>query len=246
MKNTFLLTFLSVILFSCSVEVKEPGQENTSPDDEATPEVVVPAERNPLQGMCSFNNNPNKGCLKATIANADLYVGDFYYNLGPAEFARVFAEDLQDSYHVSLEVNEHLELTRQVTHQNFYQSFRAGVEGAHTTYNAFHTGLGNIRIDNMSPGYYEVQLSKEFELRVVNDTYQVTGYICAVIWAQRPVDIQFGKESSLGESVSEFELRVFDQSCSGTKKVKTKQVETPTDTVTDSDNGFDDQEDDQD
>ena len=174
--------------------------------------------------VCSYNSDRNKGCMKAVIASSELYVGDYYYSFGPKEMARKFARELQDNPQMDLEMTETLELTRRVSHANFFGGWTIALEGAHSTYQVHHTGLGNLRVDDMSPGFYNVLLVKEFELRVLDEEQDIVGYRCAIIYARRPIDVIAGRETAFKESISEFEVEVFRESCSGTKKAQKKEI----------------------
>jgi hypothetical protein len=81
---------------------------------------------------------------------------------------------------------------------------------------AIQTGLGNLITNGMSPGLYNVLLSKDFELKVVNKG-DIVGYKCVTIWARRLIEIVAGQETPLPEAVSQFEMEIFNDSCSGLK-----------------------------
>ena len=227
--KTSLVLFL--FLLGCSVEpyqgedesAQEGSQSSTSTEESETisEEYVV----NPLKDVCSYNNDPDKGCLKAVIAGANLAVGDFFYEVGPKEFGRSFASDLVYQGYVDLEADETLEFSRRVNERTFYSNFHAAIEGSHSTFAARHTGLGNLQIDNASPGTYDVQLSREFSMRVLDAENKIVSHRCILIWTTETTNVEPGEESALGLSIAEFEMKIFDTSCTGSASTRTLPLE---------------------
>lgn len=218
-----LLTILIASLFviSCSAEIKTPPNEQIEDEDKKTSSKATqeePAEARPNKGICSFRSDPNKGCVKAVIASSELYIGNFYYQFGSKEFGRKFATDLEDESNLSN--GDSLALGRKVTQHNFFNGWTIALEGNHTTYQVYHSGLGNLQVNGMAPGFYNILLFKEFELRILDEEDDIIGYQCATIYASRPIDVLAGEETALPETISEFELEIFEESCSGSKKVK--------------------------
>ena len=211
MLKAFLpLIFLGLV--SCSVDIPDP---NDQPEETETTETTDGAyEVNPTKDICSYRKDKNKGCLKATISSTELSVGDTYYPLGVEQFVRTFDEDLGDTRAVNLNEKESLAFAKKQTLHKFYSNFNITVEGAHTTYPAYHVGLGNIQVNGMAVGYYNVLVSKEFDFYVLKNDKEI-GYKCAIVWARQTIEVVAGRETALPQPISEFEVEVYSESCSG-------------------------------
>jgi hypothetical protein len=76
--------------------------------------------------------------------------------------------------------------------------------------------LGNIQVNGMASGYYELMIFKSFEMLVVNsENNETIGRLCAIVSSIQPVIIEPGTESVLDQPVSDFSLDVYPESCSG-------------------------------
>lgn len=200
-------------LASCSLEVTDP-QKTDQMENPETEQEESAHEPNPLKDICSYRKDKDKGCLKATISTTELSVGDIYYPLGVEQFVKSFDKDFAEAREANLGKKETLEFSRRQSLQKFYSNFNITVEGSHTTYPAYHVGLGNIQVNGMAVGYYNVLVSKEFDLQVLKNG-DLVGYRCVILWAREFVDIQAGKETALPTPISEFELEVYEETCSG-------------------------------
>jgi hypothetical protein len=80
------LLAIAVFVSACSVNLPEekPKPEDTPPT-QTTPTSHI---TNPNKDICSYNKDPDKGCLKATISGSELTIGDFSYGIGVRGFAR--------------------------------------------------------------------------------------------------------------------------------------------------------------
>jgi hypothetical protein len=226
MKKSFLVTAIFATACSINLPEEKPKPEETSPSTQVAPHIA-----NPTKDICSYNKDPDKGCLKATISGSELTIGDFSYSIGVKAFARQFNTDLQSSGQIELNKEDTLEFSQRVTVQNFYSNFIITIEGTHTTYAATQTGLGNLVINGMSPGLYSVLLSKDFELKILNKG-QVVGYRCVTVWSRLRAEIASGQETPFPEAISQFEMEIFNNSCSGLRdKTKIGGASTSTQSV---------------
>jgi len=220
MKTLISITLLG-LLTACGVEVKDPSpkQEPTTNDDKddtsTNPKQPDSSSEELPLGLCSFETKKSRGCLKASIASTQLVIGPFNYQAGIREFTREFLNDLVDSEYLALEDGETLGFVIPVTTFNFHNGFYGVVEGQGVTYEAFHTGSGNMRIDNVVPGYYGVTLIRDFDLKITNSNGKIVEYLCASMYTRRDVSVQEGKEAVLGQQINEFELNIYEKSCSG-------------------------------
>lgn len=225
MKSLILISSLFVTA-ACSVEVKEPKKDigtSTATSTETSTSTKTSSSKDnlsPTRGICSFDADPNKGCLKATIASTRLAIGDFFYEIGPKELTQSFTSDIQSI--AGLEPGQYLVAARTINQKNFFEQFTVGTEGSHTTYQAFHTGLGNLSVNKMFAGYYQVFISKDFDFLVYSKTKEHVGFRCVYIYTSIPVNIEMGIETALPEAIASFELKVYNQSCTGNGKLKTK------------------------
>ena len=213
MKSTSLV--LALLLAGCTVQ--DPSKATDKPADTTTtkaPQEVKPGSK-PNEGICSFSNDPNKGCLKAVIAGSNLSVGDFQFDLGVIAFVRSFDKQLTSSNYFGLPAGQSVAFSNATTVNNFFYNFGVTVEGSNTTYSAISTGLGNLQVNNMTVGTYNVVVSKQFDLKVLNATNQTIGHRCVVIWSNQGVDIVAGTETPLAHPIGQFNLSTFDESCSG-------------------------------
>lgn len=217
---------LFLVLMACGVEVKSPTTEDpnaTKTKTDSSTQTTKPSSDGstslPL-GLCSFETQKSRGCLKASIASTQFVIGQFSYPSGIKEFGRKFADDIQDSQLVDLQDGQTLQFVIPITIYNFHSGFYGVVEGSGVTYEAFHTGSGNLRLDNIVPGYYGVSLYRDFDLKVVNEQNKIVGYKCASMYTRRDVNVEISKETLLGQQINEFELSIFDKSCSGLSVVK--------------------------
>jgi len=213
MKSTSLV--LALLLAGCTVQ--DPSKAADKPTDTTTtkvPQEVKPGSK-PNEGICSFSNDLNKGCLKAVIAGSNLSVGDFQFDLGVIAFVRSFDKQLTSSNYFGLPAGESVAFSNATTVNNFFYNFGVTVEGSNTTYSAISTGLGNLQVNNMTVGTYNVVVSKQFDLKVLNATNQTIGHKCVVIWSNQGVDIVAGTETPLAHPIGQFNLSTFDESCSG-------------------------------
>lgn len=218
--KTLISFSLFLALSACGVEVKAPNEEGSDKDTSDESPTTDSSNNGPTNkelplGLCSFETSKSRGCLKASIASTQFVIGPFIYQTGIREFARNFPSDLEDSDYVELKDGESINFVTPITIYNFHSSFYGVVEGLGVTYEAFHTGSGNLRLDNIVPGYYGVSLNRDFDLKIVNQNGKTVGYKCASIFTRREASIEVGKETLLGQQINEFELTIYDKSCSG-------------------------------
>lgn len=214
MKKNLSTIVLATMFTACSVQPPEDKKKDAP--DQTTAGTTTPHVANPTKDICSYNKDPDKGCLKAAISGSELTIGEFSYEIGVKAFARTFNSDLAVSNEVEMVKGTTLEFSQRVTVQNFYSNFAISIEGSHTVYSAVSMGLGNLQVNEMSPGSYSILVSKDFDLKVMSGS-TVVGNKCAIVWARRSVEIAAGHETPLTEAISEFELQIFDTSCSGSK-----------------------------
>jgi hypothetical protein len=203
---------------ACGVEVKTPQTETKESPQQPTQtqDAAEKTDPNPLDGVCSYNDDESKGCLKATIASTNLSVDGVIYEMGIKEFARNFPTDLVENQVVELEEDQTIDFSRRVTEKNFHSNFSVIVEGSHTTYDSINLGQGNIQVNDMAPGRYTISLSKDFDLKVTNIDGQTVGFKCATVETNVQVEVRMGRETAYTEAISEFEVRVDrDRNCAG-------------------------------
>jgi hypothetical protein len=216
--NVFLV---SLFLTACGVEVTTPKPEE--PKKDPLPTTKVDTKVSPYS-PCTYKEN--LGCIKAIVSTTKLTVGNLYYDLGVIAFAKNLPKDLADIFNqerkeLHLKDNQTLEFSRIVTLQNFHSNFNIITEGDSQIYRAINPGDGSIQINNMFPGSYTIQVTKEFDLKVLEGDKTV-GYTCILISATYLVDILSDQSTTLPQSVSQFDLtlpREGDErkSCNGTK-----------------------------
>lgn len=226
--NVFLISFtFSLFLVACGTEIKQPPQDDPNAKKTTEPPKTEATNKpNPLEGVCSFSKN--KGCIKATISSTRLSIDSFFYEMGIKGFAKNFPSDLVDSDMVSIETDQKLMFNRTVTEQNFHSNFSIIIEGDNTTYDSINDNLGNLIVNNVTPGRYTILLSKDFDLKVLDSNSKIVHYRCVTIWSRQQVDILSDQPTALPEAISEFNLSAYkeEESCSGAK------VKTPTPTTT--------------
>ena len=213
MKSTSLA--LVLLLTACVVQPPDPNKES---DKTGTTSKVVPETKpgsQPNEGICSFSKDPNKGCLKAVISGSNLSVGDFQFDLGVIAFVRSLDKQLTSSNYFNLRAGESVVFSNATTVNNFFYNFGVTVEGSNTTYSAISTGLGNLQVNNMTVGTYNIVVSKQFDLKVLNTSSQTIGHKCVIIWSTQGVDIVSGAETPLAHPIGQFNLSTFDEGCSG-------------------------------
>lgn len=223
-----LLTSLAILLAasSCSID-PNAFQKKEDLATQTTPEVVVPKDLNPNKDICNYSKDPDKGCLKAVIANSNLYVGEMVYAMGAMDFIKKFPQDLVLNNHIALKDKEQLKFTYTISPNSFYERFFIAAEGTHTSYPAYNTGLGNLYINSMSPGSYGILIYKEFDMKIVDKDNSVVQYMCVSISTNQQVEVMSGKETGMSHSINTFEIDIEETSCNGISvKTKVNQVDT--------------------
>ena len=216
--KTILLTSLAFLFVACSAEVR-PVDDTTSEqitsdvDDESTDTATEPTSV-VTNDLCKIRRE-GRGCLRATVSTAELYVGPFYYEIGVQQFAREFPEDMLSENMPEYPADYGIDFFRKITNKTFYNGFTFLVEGSHTAHTARHTDLGNIQIDDLHTGSYDVLISREFDLRVTDYNDRFVGYKCAVLWTREYIDVEEGRASTFNAPLSSFEVTIYDESCSG-------------------------------
>ena len=242
MKTRILTSIIFSMSIGCSVD---PGalKDNQSTQNRNDTKVETPQAQpvNVNKDICSFDKDQNKGCLKAVITNTNLQIGELNYQMGPVEFARNFPDDLVTQGRVTVPDKNTLEFVYPITQSSFFGKFYIAVEGSHTTYAAYNTGMGNLLVNSMSPGFYNVSVFKEFDLKIVNEKNVTKQYVCATIFTQQAVNVVPGTETPMPSSITTFDLKVYKGSCNGVTKIsnivieseKPADVDTKTDTKID-------------
>ena len=210
------------IFTGCSIESKDSSTCNQTTVNKKTDNCSAPtATMDPKtsasgdHGICSFK--PGLGCLKANITNADMRVGDFSYAYGIIDFQKRFPSDLAAAFPDLFIDAAHLQFTRTVTTNNFYSGFDSTAEGSSTTYSPVQTGLGNLQINDMEPGTYTLLFSKSLDISAISSLGKILKHVCAIMVTRIDTLIAADETSAPTRPINEFELQIYDGSCSGSK-----------------------------
>ena len=225
MKSYLSALLLVGLIQACTVTATDPSkQSNPNGTDTSSANgsgtnttltnstIIAP---DPLEGICSFGNNKNLGCLKFLIGTTNLSIGPFQYDLGVAQFVKEFMVDVANEHSIPVGLNQTLQMSKTLSTFNFFDNFYVSVEGGFTTYPAVNTGYGNLVVDKMSSGNYNVTISKDFELRVVNKNGSLASAYCVTIWSSRQMVVQAGQESASRSPINTFDYKVYNQGCNG-------------------------------